>query len=339
MLLGGIVRALAARGDEVVCLQRREFAMKTFENVKSIQCDIRDAGAVLRASAGCDAVIHGAARVGVMGSWNDFKGVNVDGTQNIIQAISAHGIKRLVYVSTPSVAHAGSSLVGVGATPATLHHGRAHYAQSKAMAELQALSANSNELGVVALRPHLVWGPGDTQLVGRIVERAAAGKLAMVGNGAALIDSTYIDNAISAHVAALDAVSPNSVCAGKAYVISNGEPRPVAELLQGICAAAGVEFAPKKVPYRLALIAGSVLERVWPLLRSTEPPLTRFVAEQLGTAHWFDSRPARHDLAWSPAVSLDEGFALLRDSFRTNQDGLFNNASTGSPARPGFKAK
>jgi nucleoside-diphosphate-sugar epimerase len=183
------------------------------------------------------------------------------------------------------------------------------------MAEIDALAANSEELGVVALRPHLVWGPGDTQLVGRIVERAAAGKLAMVGNGAALIDSTYIDNAISAHVAALDAVSPGAVCAGRAYVISNGEPRPVAELLEGICSAAGVAFVPKKVPYRLAIVAGSFIERVWPLLRRSEPPLTRFVAEQLGTAHWFDSRPAHHDLAWSPTVSLDEGFALLKDSF------------------------
>jgi nucleoside-diphosphate-sugar epimerase len=183
------------------------------------------------------------------------------------------------------------------------------------MAEIDALAGNSEKLGVVALRPHLVWGPGDTQLVGRIIERAAAGKLAIVGSGTALIDSTYIDNAVSAHVAALDAVSPGAVCAGQAYVISNGEPRPVAELLEGICMAAGVEFAPKKVPYRLAIIAGSLIERVWPLVRRSEPPLTRFVAEQLGTAHWFDSRSAHQDLGWSPSVSLDEGFALLKASF------------------------
>lgn len=315
MLLGGVVKELASRGDEVVCLQRREVVFDSRYRVRTVQGDIRDAAAVMSAASGCDAIVHGAALVGVTGKWNDFKSVNVGGTQNIIHAANAQKIQKLVYVSTPSVAHIGSSLVGVGATPATLHHGRALYAQSKAMAEIDALSANNEELGVVALRPHLVWGPGDTQLVGRIIERAAAGKLAMVGNGAALIDSTYIDNAISAHVAALDAVSPGAVCAGQAYVISNGEPRPVAELLEGICVAAGVAFAPKKVPYRLAIVAGSFLERVWPLVRRSEPPLTRFVAEQLGTAHWFDSRPAHQDLAWSPTVSLDEGFALLKDSF------------------------
>lgn len=315
MLLGGVVNALASRGDEVVCLQRREVVFNPQYRVRTVQGDIRDVEAVMSAASGCDAIVHGAALVGVTGKWNDFKSVNIDGTRNIIHAANAHKIKKLVYVSTPSVAHVGSSLVGVGATPATVHHGRALYAQSKAMAEIDTLEANSEELGVVALRPHLVWGPGDTQLVGRIIERAAAGKLAMVGSGAALIDSTYIDNAVSAHVAALDAVSPGAVCAGQAYVISNGEPRPVAELLAGICSAAGVEFAPKKVPYRLAIIAGSFIERVWPLLRHSEPPLTRFVAEQLGTAHWFDSRPAHHDLAWSPSVSLDEGFALLKASF------------------------
>jgi nucleoside-diphosphate-sugar epimerase len=316
MLLGGVARALSSRGDEVICLQRREIIFESSLNIKVIQGDIRDADAVMNAAAGCDAIVHGAAMVGVVGKWNDFRDINVDGTRHVIHAAQAHNIQRLVYVSTPSVAHVGSSLVGCGATPAVLSHGRALYAQSKALAEIEALAANSDELGVVALRPHLVWGPGDTQLVGRIIERATTGKLAMVGNGAALIDSTYIDNAISAHVAALDAVSPKSICAGKAYVISNGEPRPVAELLQGICMAAGVPFSPKKVPYRLALAAGTLLEQLWPLLRRTEPPLTRFVAEQLGTAHWFDSRPARHDLAWSPLVSIDEGFALLKDNFR-----------------------
>jgi 2-alkyl-3-oxoalkanoate reductase len=317
LLLGGVVKALASRGDEVVCLQRREVVFDPQYRVRTVQGDIRDIEAVMSAASGCDAIVHGAALVGVTGKWNDFKSVNIDGTQNIIHAANAQNVKKLVYVSTPSVAHAGSSLVGVGATPATLHHGRALYAQSKAMAEINALAANSEKLGVVALRPHLVWGPGDTQLVGRIIERAATGKLAMVGSGSALIDSTYIDNAVSAHVAALDAVSPGATCAGQAYVISNGEPRPVAELLAGICSAAGVEFAPKRVPYRVAIIVGSFIERVWPLLRPSEPPLTRFVAEQLGTAHWFDSRPAHKDLAWFPSVSLDEGFALLKASFST----------------------
>jgi nucleoside-diphosphate-sugar epimerase len=315
LLLGGIAQQLAARGDEVVCFQRRENET-THSNITMFAGDIRDRGSVSEAASGCDAIIHGAARVGVMGSWEDFYSTNVDGTTNVLRAAEEHHITRLVYVSTPSVAHVGRSIEGDVATPATTGRKRTFYAESKAIAEILALQANSAELGVVALRPHLVWGPGDTQLVGRIVDRARQGRLVMVGSGNALVDSTYIDNAISAHIAALDAIAPGARCSGKAYVISNGEPRTVNELMSRICLAAGVEFSPKHVPAVIARSIGSVVERIWPLIRKDEPPITRFVAEQLGTAHWFDQRPAQEDLNWKPQVSLDEGFARLAKWFQ-----------------------
>ncbi len=323
LLLGGVAAALHARGDEVVCLQRRAAMFAGSDDVQQVLGDARDQTAVNRAATGCDAIVHGAARVGVVGTWPEFDSVNVKGTANVLSSARACGVSRFVYVSTPSVAHAGRSIVGAGADPAVVgrsvdgRHG-AFYAESKAVAELAALAANTDELGVVAVRPHLVWGPGDTQLVGRIVERAAAGRLAMVGDGSALIDSTYVDNAISAHVAALDAVRPGAVCAGRAYVIANGEPRTVHELIEGICLAAGVPFAPRHVPTKVALGVGSVVERVWPRVRDDEPPITRFLAEQLGTAHWFDPRPARDDLGWLPHVSLTQGFELLRQWFVVN---------------------
>jgi 2-alkyl-3-oxoalkanoate reductase len=310
MLIGRTAAALVARGDEVVCLQRRPLRLDGVPDSAMRQGDVRDAADVLAAARGCDAVVHGAARVGVVGTWDDFRSVNVDGTANVLHAAHALGIDRVVHVSTPSVAHAGHSLVGEGATPAVTGRSGAFYPESKAIAEHAALEA-----GAVAIRPHLVWGPGDTQLVGRIVERARAGRLAMVGSGNALIDSTYVDNAVGALVAALDAVHPGAACAGKPYVVANGEPRTVRELMEGICLAAGVPFAPRRLPLPLATFAGGVVERVWPRLRDDEPPITRFVAEQLGTAHWFDPRPARDDLGWVPRVSLDEGFARLRAWF------------------------
>ena len=315
LLLGKVAVALAARGDEVVCMQRRAVAFSGDVDIQQVLGDVRNREAVLAAADGCDAVIHGAARVGVVGSWSDYREVNIDGTENVLHAAQTIGIPRLVHVSTPSVAHSGASIVGVGAEPAVTGRKGSFYAESKAVAEIAALSANSSTLAVVAIRPHLVWGPGDTQLVGRIVERAEAGRLVMVGSGSALVDSTYIDNAVTAHVAALDAVGPTSACAGRAYVISNGEPRTVSELIEGICRAAGVPFAPRHVPAPIARLVGSVVERVWPRFRDGEPPITRFVAEQLGTAHWFDTRPARQDLNWAPHVSLDEGFVLLQKWF------------------------
>jgi len=217
-----------------------------------------------------------------------------------------------VHVSSPSVAHTGTSLVGAAAGPADPDRARGPYARSKAVAERLALAAAGP--AVVAVRPHLVWGPGDTQLVGRIIERARAGRLALVGSGSALVDTTYVDNAVSALLAALDRAES---LAGRAYVVSNGELRPLAELVARICAAAGVPAPTRHLPYRVARAAGSVAEVAWALLRrDDEPPMTRFLAEQLATAHWFDLRETKTALDWAPTVGLDEGFERLAASLR-----------------------
>ena len=159
-------------------------------------------------------MIHLAARVGVIGTEDDFVSVNVGGTRNVIAAAAEHGIASVVHVSSPSVAHGGEALIGAGADEPTTGRSRAWYAESKALAEIEALAAASPTMGVVAIRPHLVWGPGDTQLVGRIVERARQGRLALVGGGTALVDTTYIDNAVDALVAAVDQIAPDAVCCG-----------------------------------------------------------------------------------------------------------------------------
>ena len=318
LLARGAVERLLTRGDDVVLLQRHRAVL----DVEQVLGDVRDETVVARALEGCDAAIHCAAKVGVVGTWSEYRDVNVVGTANVLAAARRHSIAGLVHVSTPSVAHAGSSLVGVGATPAVTGRRGAYYAESKAAAEQMVLSASDDTLPIVTIRPHLVWGPGDTQLVGRIIERARAGRLLLVGRGAALIDSTYIDNAASALVAALDAAVAGSRAAGRAYVIANGEPRPVAELLAGICRAAGVDTVSRRVPRSVALAAGSAVECLWSFRRNAgEPPLTRFLAEQLGTAHWFDPRPAHDDLGWSPTVSLDEGLVQLAAWFAAHPVG------------------
>jgi 2-alkyl-3-oxoalkanoate reductase len=311
----GVARHLAERGDSVVCLQRsRSEALVGVEGLDQQLGDLRDAAAVEAAARGCDGIVHVAAKVGVVGDWEEYRAINVDGTEHVMAAARHHGVERVVYVSSPSVAHGGEPIVGGGAEPPVFGRRRAWYAESKAMAEVTALAAASAERGVVAIRPHLVWGPGDTQLVGRIVDRARSGRLALVGGGRALVDTTYIDNAVDALVAALDAARPGAVCSGRAYVVANGEPRTIRELVEGICIAAGVPFAPREVSLRAGRLAGAVVERLWPIVRpGEEPPLTEFLAEQLGTAHWFDPRPARDDLGWTPVVGIDEGLRRLAE--------------------------
>jgi len=315
MLLRGIANELINRGDEVVCLQRRPADSGVSQNARHVSADIRDVEAVTSAASDCDAIIHGAARVGVVGKWHEFQTTNVGGTENVIHAAKKQNVSRLVFVSTPSVAHTGHSIIGASAEPAQIGRKNSFYAESKAIAERTALGANSDHLAVVAIRPHLVWGPGDTQLIGRIVERATSRRLAIVGNGHALVDTTYVDNAVSGHIAALDALHIGTSCAGKAYVLSNGEPRTVNELMRSICGAAGVPFTPRHISLTTGVLLGSVVERLWPLVRSSEPPITRFIAEQLGTAHWFDQRSFQNDCSWSPQVSLDEGFSRLAQWF------------------------
>ncbi|MBT8212927.1 MAG: NAD-dependent epimerase/dehydratase family protein [Acidimicrobiia bacterium] len=310
-LLGRSVAAnLLAHGDEVTVLQRSPSGLDTSEHLG----DITDPHAVATATDGADAVIHLAARVSVVGPWEEFARINVEGTKTVLDAARTAGVTRFVQVSSPSVAHSGASLVGSEAESADPVTARGHYARSKAMAEVAALSA-ADDLAVVAIRPHLVWGPGDTQLVGRIVERARQGRLAVVGSGMALIDTTYIDNAADAIVAALDKAPDLS---GRALVVSNGEPRPVKELFDRILQAAGVPSPRMQVPAMVAKAGGTVAERVWDRTgRTDDPPMTSFLAEQLSTAHWFDQRETRDLLDWAPTVSLEEGFRLLAEWFAT----------------------
>ena len=307
MLGRAAAQALIDRGDEVCVLQRRPSGLACRE----LLGDVADPTLVRRAASGQDAVLHLAAKVDVVGRWLDYVSANIEGTRSVVDACRSAGVGRLVHVSSPSVAHAGRPLVGVGAEGADPGRARGHYARSKAVAEQLALAADSPALAVLVVRPHLVWGPGDTQLVARIVARARAGRLAVLGPGAALIDTTYVDNACSALVAAVDACGPAH---GEPLVVSNGEPRPVREVLVRLCRAAGAPEPRHQIPVRVGRLAGAAVDAAWAVSgRQDTPPITRFLAEQLSTAHWFDQRRTRVVLSWQPHVSLDAGFAKLAD--------------------------
>lgn len=317
-LLGGAVaRAIAGAGHEVRTFQRRPAGIP---GIADSLGSVTDTAAVADAVRGMDAVVHLAAKVSLAGDPAEFERVNVGGTRNMLAAASAleSGLAsgepaRFVHVSSPSVAHSGASIMGDGALPADPGAARGDYARTKAAAELLALAADSPRLSVVAIRPHLVWGPGDTQLVQRIVDRARSGRLPLLGHGAALIDTIYVDNAASAIAAALEHAPRVH---GRSYVVTNGEPRPVAEMLAGICRAAGVTPPSLRIPASVARTAGSLIEALWRVRPGQdEPPMTRFLAEQLSTSHWFDQRAVRADLRWEPSVSIAEGLRRLAESY------------------------
>ncbi|MHA7238493.1 NAD-dependent epimerase/dehydratase family protein [Arthrobacter sp. TMS1-12-1] len=311
MLGRAVADHLVAAGEDVRCLQRRPSAVSGAEDVLG---SVTDPAAVAAALRGCSAVIHLAAKVSFTGAPAEFESTNIDGTRILLDAAREAGVTDVVHVSSPSVAHDGSSLVGAPAGPADPVHARGDYARTKAAAELLALGRSTPAFRVAAIRPHIVWGPGDTQLVERVIERARHGRLPLLDGGTALIDTTYVDNAASAIVACLRRMD---AAQGQALVVTNGEPRPIAELLAGICRAGGVEPPAWSVPGAVARSAGSVIERAWLRLgRTGEPPMTRFLAEQLSTAHWFDQRHTRSVLDWRPSVGVDEGLERLAASYR-----------------------
>jgi nucleoside-diphosphate-sugar epimerase len=314
---GAIVRRLVARGDRVRSLQRQDVPALRALGVDVLQADLADGAAVRQAAKGCTAVIHSAAKAGVWGPYADYYRANVLGTRHVLDACLTHGIQRLVYTSTPSVIHAGGDVEGVDESVPLATRFETAYPATKAEAERCVLAANSPSLGTLALRPHLIWGPDDPQLTARVLARGKAGRLRLVGKGLKRIDSLYIDNAVDAHLLALDRLAPGAPCAGKAYFITQGEPIAQRDLINGILQAGGLPPCEQSVAPALAYLLGGLMELVWRLRRRhDEPLLTRFVARQLATAHWYDTSAAQRDLGFVPKISLAQGMKLLEASLR-----------------------
>ncbi len=310
-----IVRMLMSNGHTTVSFSRGDYSHLRATGIDLQRGDLTDMKALRQAASGCDAVIHTAAKAGVWGPAEDYERTNVQGTRNVIQVCRELQIQRLVYTSSPSVVFMGCNEDGIDESTPYAQRFLADYPRTKALAEQAVLAANDAELATVALRPHLIWGPGDPHLVPRVLSRARAGKLALVGDGSNLVDSTYVENAALAHLLALEKLAPETTCSGKAYFISNGEPLTMETLLNHILAAADLSPITRHIHPQLAYVAGAVLEilyrRLWP---QHEPVMTRFVARQLATSHWFQLDRARQDLGYQPLISLNEGFRRLRKS-------------------------
>jgi nucleoside-diphosphate-sugar epimerase len=312
-----LCRGLVERGHVVRSFSRSRHVALDARGVEQRQGDLADADAVLDAARGCEAIFHNAAKAGAWGRYDSYHDANVVGTDNVIAACRAHGIGRLVYTSTPSVTHRATHPVA-GGTADTVPYGthfKAAYAATKTLAEHAVLAANDARLATIALRPRLIWGPGDQQLLPRLAERARAGRLRIVGSGDNLIDTTYIDNAAQAHFDAFERLHAGAPCAGRAYFISNGEPKPARAIINALLQAAGAPTVDKTLPFPAAYAIGAMCEAAWTLLPLRgEPPLTRFLAEQLATTHWYDMAPATRDFGYVPRVTIDEGLRRLRVS-------------------------
>lgn len=320
--LGGvIVRLLRERGDAVRSFSRHAHSEVESLGVEQVCGDLGDPVAVAAATRGCDVVFHIAAKAGVWGPWRDYHQANVIGTRNVLAACKANGVRRLVFTSSPSVVFAGRDQNGITESEPYPTRFLAHYPHTKALAEQAVLAANGPGLATVALRPHLIWGPGDPHLVPRLIERARAGRLRRIGRELKLVDTVYVDNAAAAHLQAADRLASGSPVAGKVYFISQGEPRPLWEFINRVLEAAGEPPVPsdRSIPVGRAYLGGAILEGTYRLVGvCREPPMTRFLARQLSSAHWFDLTAARRDLGYAPSISTAQGLTRLAEWCRTH---------------------
>ena len=308
-----IVEQLVARGDQVRTFCRGSYAELDQLGVEAIRGDIRNRDETVAACQGVDVVFHVAAIAGIGGRWQDFYDINVLGTRHILEGCRSHGVGRLVYTSSPSVTFDGTDQEGVDESAPYPERFLAHYPHSKSIAEGEVLAANGSD-GVLtcALRPHLIWGPRDRHLIPRLLARARSGRLRRVGEGKNLVDMAYVENAAEAHLQAADALRDGSPVAGRAYFLSQGEPVNCWRWINDILALAGIPPVKKSISASAAYKLGAVLEGIYRVLGlKGEPPMTRFLAAQLSTHHYFDITRARQDFGYNPSVSTEEGMRRL----------------------------
>lgn len=305
-----IVRMLVAGGEAVRTYSRSSYPHLFRLGVEQIRGDLADVEGLVKACRNVEAVFHVAAKPGIWGSYKSFYTPNVVGTRNVIEACRLNGVQRLIYTSSPSVIFDGKDMQGIDESvpyPETFH---AHYPHTKAQAEQAVLDAARNGLPAVALRPHLIWGPGDNHLVPRILARSS--RLRRVGRGTNLVDTIYIDNAAHAHLLAEAALKDNPAITGKAYFISQDCPIALWEMIDLILTAGGKPPVKKSISFAAALLSGAVCEGLYTLFQiKKDPPITRFVARELATSHWFNIAAAKRDLGYRPLVSTQEGLQRL----------------------------
>jgi nucleoside-diphosphate-sugar epimerase len=304
-----VVELLCNLRYEVRVLSRQRHLLAERAGASSFQGDVRDGAAVCAAMQGVDTAFHVAARLGAWGPHEAFYGVNVEGTRSVLAAARRSGLQRLVYTGSPSVVGYAHDVANGGSDLPYASRHECAYAHTKAEAERLVLAANGSGLATVVLRPHLVIGPRDPATLPRFVERAARGRMRIVGDGRNLVDLTYVDNAAWAHLDAAAALArSDAVCAGRAYFISNGEPVEIWPWLNALLAELDIAPVRSRIPLPIARAAGAVLEAGWNAFSLPgEPPITRFLASALARSHWYDMAPAARDLGYVPRISLDEG--------------------------------
>ncbi len=314
-----IIKKLVKANKTVTNFSRNHYPKLKNLNVREIKGDITDYNSILHAVSNMDTVFHVAAKPGVWGSYNSYYRTNTLGTKNVISACLKNSVSKLIYTSSPSVIFNGKDMEGVNESAAYPLKFHSHYSKTKSLAEKLVIKASCDALKTISLRPHLIWGPKDNHLIPRIIQRAD--KLIKIGKKDKLVDTIYIDNAAQAHILASKKLDENQALSGKTYFISQDQPIYMWEMINNILKAGRLKPVTKTIPYPAAWFAGAIFELIYKIFKiQKEPQITRFVAKELATAHWFDISAAKKDLGYTPEISTKQGLLILEEWLKTKSD-------------------
>lgn len=301
-----VVKQLLDEGIRVSVVGRNRYPDLEKLGVNCFVGDIADGNFISQASREIDVVFHAAAKAGIWGPYDDYYGVNVVGTRNVVEACGQNGVKALVYTSTPSVVFDRKDIRGGDESLAYASDFLCSYAETKVIAEKTVL--NDSSTPSCALRPHLIWGPDDPHLLPRLLAAGRKKELKIVGRGDNLVDISYVDNVAYAHILAAMNLTTSCTAAGQSYFISQGEPVNLWDWVNDLFQSMGVEKIERRVSHRTAYRVGAMLEFIYKITgQKNEPRMSRFLAEQLAKSHYFSCQKAYNDLGYSPVISTAQG--------------------------------
>lgn len=304
-----ICKELLKKNYDVFSFSRNQYVHLENLGVNTIKGDITHFEDIKSALQDIEGVFHVAALAGVWGDKSKFYQINTLGTQNIVNAAKELGIKTFVYTSTPSVVFGQDDIENGDESLDYPDHYLTSYAYTKSIAEKYVLDQCDDYFHAVAIRPHLIWGPGDPHLIPRLLEKSRAGKLKQVGEGNNLVDIIYVENAAVAHVQAFEKLLTHTDISGNAYFIGQERPVNLWDFLNQILLYAKAPMVEDSISFKKAFFIGRILEILFKIagIERPEPPMTRFVACQLAKSHYFSHKRAQDDFGFNPKITIEEG--------------------------------
>ncbi len=317
---GFLGRHLASRlqqlGYEVAVLGRNETIGMDLDQkgFRFIRADLRDSAQINRAIAGMDYVFHCGALSTPWGRFPDFFAINVQGTENVISGCLAHGVRRMIHISSPSIYFEYRHQFNVKEADPLPRRMVNDYAETKYLAEQRIDAAFSAGLPVITLRPRALFGPGDTSIFPRLIRANQKLGIPMIDHGEVLMDLTYVENAVEAILLTID--SPPATL-GKKYNISNGAPVPFKSLLENLFSKLGLTLRTRNISFFSAYLGAYFLETFYQTFSpGKEPPFTCYSVGTLSKTLTLDISAAQRDLGYHPVISIDKGLELFVNEWK-----------------------